>query len=123
MHLLMHRHCWARTATNSSRRAPGWPTVAFQHDKELQMPTRIASMTKRLATNGQALHRAMASRMETLGADKQPSEAEAALIEERRLLKEERDKRKAESLLPKPSALDRLVRTHHPEAKEKVAKE
>ncbi|MFL6692670.1 MAG: hypothetical protein ACJ8GO_06890 [Ramlibacter sp.] len=97
--------------------------MAFQHDKELQMPTRIASMTKRLATNGQALHRAMASRMETLGADKQPSEAEAALIEERRLLKEERDKRKAESLLPKPSALDRLVRTHHPEAKEKVAKE
>jgi len=87
------------------------------------MPARIASMTRRIATNGQALHRAMASRMETAGADNQPSAAETALIEERRLLKEERDKRKAQSLEPRPSALDRLVRTHHPEAKEKVAKE
>jgi hypothetical protein len=95
--------------------------VGFQHDEELHMPTRIASMTKRLATNGQALHRAMVSRMETAGADNQPSEAESALIEERRLLKEERDKRKAQALEPRPSALDRLVRTHHPEAKEKQA--
>ena len=86
------------------------------------MPTRIASMTKRIAANGQALHRAMASRMET-GGDKQPSEAESALLEERRLLKEERDKRKARALEPGPTALDRLVRTHHPEAKgDKVGK-
>lgn len=83
------------------------------------MPTRIASMTKKISANGQALHRAMMSRMEKGGADKEPSEAEAALIEERRLLKEERDKRKAQALLPRPSALDRLVRTHHPQAKDK----
>lgn len=83
------------------------------------MPIRIASMTKRISANGQALHRAKMSRIETGGADQGPSEAESALIEERRQLKEERDKRKAQALLPKPSALDRLVRTHHPQAKDK----
>ncbi|TFZ03083.1 hypothetical protein EZ313_17885 [Ramlibacter henchirensis] len=76
-------------------------------------------MAKRIAANGQALHRAMMSRMETGGANAQPSEAESALIEERRLLKEERDKRRAQALQPRPSALDRLVRTHRPEAKDK----
>lgn len=83
------------------------------------MPTRTASFTKRIAANGQALHRAMARRIATDGADAAPSEAESALIEERRLLKEERDKRKARALQPGPSALDRLVRTHHPEPKAK----
>ena len=83
------------------------------------MPIRTASLTKRISANGQALHRAMMSRRETGGADNAPSEAESALIEERRLLKEERDKRKEEALLPRPSALDRLVRTHHPQAKDK----
>ena len=77
------------------------------------MPIRTASLTKKISANGQALHRAMMSRMETGGTDKAPSEAESALIEERRRLKEERDKRKEQALLPKPSALDRLVRTHH----------
>jgi hypothetical protein len=83
------------------------------------MPIRTASLTKRISANGQALHRAMMSRRESGGADKAPSEAESALIEERRLLKEERVKRKEEALQPKPSALDRLVRTHHPQAKDK----
>jgi hypothetical protein len=83
------------------------------------MPIRTASLTKRISANGQALHRAMMSRRETGGADNAPSEAEAALIEERRLLKEERDKRKEQGLQPRPSALDRLVRTHHPQAKDK----
>lgn len=83
------------------------------------MPIRTASLTKRISANGQALHRAMMSRTETAEATKEPSEAEAALMEERRQLKEERDKRKAQALGPRPSALDRLVRTHHPEAKDK----
>lgn len=87
------------------------------------MPIRISSMTKRISANGQALHRAMMSRKDAGGAD-QPSEAESALIEERKQLKEERDKRKAQALQPRPSALDRLVRTHHPQAKDKkVTKE
>jgi hypothetical protein len=87
------------------------------------MPIRTASLTKKISANGQALHRAMARRTEAGGADKEPSEAEAALIEERRQLKEEKEKRKAQALLPRPSALDRLVRTHHPEAKPKAKKE
>ena len=82
------------------------------------MPIRTASVTKRLSANGQALHRAMSSRMEAGGGEK-PSEAESALIEERKQLKDEREKRKAQALLPRPTALDRLVRTHHPEAKDK----
>ena len=83
------------------------------------MPIRIASLTKRISANGQALHRAMLRRVAAGGADKEPSEAESALIEERQLLKDEREKRKAQALQPRPSALDRLVRTHHPEAKDK----
>ena len=83
------------------------------------MPIRTATLTKRIEANGHALHRAMMSRKEAGGADDAPSEAEAALIEERRQLKEEREKRKEQALQPKPTALDRLVRTHHPQAKEK----
>jgi hypothetical protein len=83
------------------------------------MPIRTASSTKKISANGQALHRAAMSRMKTGDADKGPSAAEQALIEERRLLKEQRDKRREQALLPGPSALDRLVRTHHPEAKDK----
>jgi hypothetical protein len=83
------------------------------------MPIRTASFSKRISANGQALHRAMMSRIAAFGADHEPSEAESILIEERRLLKEERDKRKAQAKQPKPSAVDRLVRTHHAQAKEK----
>src|SRR5688572_4710884 len=80
------------------------------------MPIRTASLTKRISDNGQALHRVMMSRS---GEDQKPSEAELALIEERRVLKEERDKRHAQATQPKPSAVERLVRTHHAEAKDK----
>ena len=83
------------------------------------MPVRTATLTKKISANGQALHRAMMRRMEGGGADKEPSEAEAALTEERRRLKAEREKRRAQALQPRPSALDRLVRTHHPEARNK----
>ena len=79
------------------------------------MPIRAASLTKRLSKNGQALHRAIASR----APDDAPSDAEAALLEERRLLKEQREERKARALQPRPSAVDRLLRTHHAEAKAK----
>lgn len=82
------------------------------------MPIRTASVTKRLSANGQALHRAMSSRMEA-GGDEKPSAAEAALIEERKQLKDEREKRKAQALEPRPTALDRLVRTHHAEPKDR----
>jgi hypothetical protein len=65
-------------------------------------------MKRKLVANGQALHRAK---------EGGKAEAEAALTEERRLLKAEREKRAAQALQPRPSALDRLVRTHHPESK------
>ncbi|TWO72370.1 hypothetical protein FN976_06615 [Caenimonas sedimenti] len=77
------------------------------------MPIRTATMKKRISANGLALHRAKESGM---------AEAVAELTEERRTLKEEREKRKAQALLPRPSALDRLVRTHHPEAKGKKSR-
>lgn len=82
------------------------------------MPIRTASLTRKISANGQALHRARVSRMDTAGPD-QPSQEESALLEERRLLKEEQDRRKAQALQPRPSALDRLVRTHHSQAKDK----
>ena len=84
------------------------------------MPIRTASFKKRLADNGKALHRAMADRTKATGADKPKSEAETALIEERQLLKEQREERRAKAKQPSPSALDRLVRTRRPEAKEKT---
>jgi len=82
------------------------------------MPIRTATLTKRISENGQALHRAM-SRREASGSVHEPSEAELALIEERRLLKEERDKRREQALQPRPTAVDRLVRTHHAQPKDK----
>ena len=89
------------------------------------MPIRIASLTKRISRNGALLHKATTDRVLSLGADHEPSEAEQALVEERRQLKEERAKRQARALQPRAKAVDKLVRTHHPEAKEKpkVAKE
>jgi hypothetical protein len=83
------------------------------------MPIRIASLSRRMANNGAALHFAMTQRIRSLGADHEPSEAERALADERRALREERAKRQAHALQPKPKAVDRLMRTHHPEAKEK----
>ncbi|NDZ19006.1 hypothetical protein C7T35_38075 [Variovorax sp. WS11] len=83
------------------------------------MPIRFASMTHRIAKNGAMLHKAMMDRVHSLGADHEPSEAEKALAEERRLLKEERAKRQARAQQPTAKAIDKLVRTHHPQAKEK----
>jgi hypothetical protein len=83
------------------------------------MPIRIASLTHRIARNGAMLHKATMDRVHSLGADHEPSEAEQALAEERRLLKEERAKRQAKALQPRAKAIDKLVRTHHPQAKEK----
>jgi hypothetical protein len=89
------------------------------------MPIRISSLTKRISNNGAMLHRATMERVHALGADHEPSEAEQALTEERRLLKEERARRQARALQPGPTALDKLVRTHHaqPKEKPKAAKE
>ena len=83
------------------------------------MPLRIASQSRRISRNGAMLHRAILERLQSHGADGEPSEAERALIEERRLLKEERAKRQAQALQPKAKAADKLVRTHRSQLKEK----
>jgi len=83
------------------------------------MPIRIASLTHRIAKNGAMLHKATLDRVHSLGADHEPSEIEQTLAEERRLLKEERAKRQAQAEQPRAKAIDKLVRTHHPQAKEK----
>jgi hypothetical protein len=82
------------------------------------MPIRTASLTRQLKDNGQALHRAMASRIESLGADHEPSEAERALLEERRQVKAERASRQGQSRAH-ASAIDKLVRTHRAQPKDK----
>ncbi len=81
------------------------------------MPIRTASVSRRISNNGQALHRAMQAR----GPDAQPSAAEQALMEERRELKDEKQKRAAKALEPRPSAVERMVRTHHAQPKERPA--
>jgi hypothetical protein len=81
------------------------------------MPIRTSSLANSISSNGQALHRARVRRIAS--GEQEPSEAEAAAMEERRLMKEERDKRNSQPRPPRPSALDRLVRTHHPQAKDK----
>src|SRR5206468_2330436 len=87
--------------------------------EDRDMPIRIASLHRRIAENGAMLHRAMMERLGSQGADDEPSAAELALAEERRLLKEERTKRQEQAQQPKATAADKLVRTHHPQAKEK----
>jgi hypothetical protein len=83
------------------------------------MPIRIASLARRIKENGAMLHLAMVDRIHSLGADHEPSEAEHALAEERRLLKEERSNRQARARQPRVKAIDRLVRTHRAQAKDK----
>ena len=80
------------------------------------MPKRSTSFTQRLAANGQALHRAMEARPAGSSA---PTDEEKALAEDRRLLKEMRAERKAQASQPGPTALDKLVRTHRAERKDK----
>lgn len=82
------------------------------------MPIRTASLSRRIERAGAALHRAMLIRVHSHGEEHEPSEAERALAEERRMLKEEQQRRQAAPRLH-TTAADRLVRTHHPEAKDK----
>ena len=82
------------------------------------MPLRTASLNGRIRKNGAKLHLAMASRVHSLGAGHAPSAAEEALAEERRQLKDEKAQRQAQAQQPKAKA-DKLVRTHHPQAKDK----
>lgn len=81
------------------------------------MPIRTSSLTKRISQNGQHLHRAREKRLEAQGAGDAPSAEEDALLAERAQLKQERAQREARAAGPRPTAVERLARTHHPEAK------
>ena len=87
--------------------------MAFLHQEDCQMPIRTATVSKKISANGRALHRAMAARMEAGGSDQEPSEAEAALIEERKQLKDEREKRKAQALLPRKAKDNKVKKEAH----------
>ena len=65
------------------------------------MTIRVASISGQIRKNGLRLHRAMASRIRSRGADQPPSEAEQALLDERRELKAERAARAAKAQLPR----------------------
>lgn len=80
------------------------------------MPKRIASVKNRIAANGRALHRAVLRRDP---ADTEPSAAEQALREERDQLKQERQQRREQAAQPRPSAVERMVRTHHAQPKDR----
>ena len=85
------------------------------------MPIRTATVNRQLEKNGERLHRAMMARIQTHGADHEPSEEERALMAEREQLKQERTRRHDESEHPRPKA-EKLVRTHHAVAKEHAPK-
>ena len=65
------------------------------------MPIRIASLARQLEKNGQRLHRAMASRAFSHGADPAASDDEKALREERSALKAAQAERRARATLPR----------------------
>lgn len=66
------------------------------------MPTRTASLTNQIHKNGARLHLAMVTRTRSQGADQPPSEAELALLEERRELKANKAALHAQPKAPKP---------------------
>lgn len=89
------------------------------------MPIRTASLARQLQKNGARLHLAMISHARSSpGADAKSSAPVQALIDERRALKEDQAKRKAQALLPKPKAVKvvKEVKAKAPKAP-KAAKE
>ena len=68
------------------------------------MPIRTASLTHQIQTNGARLHLAMVTRTRSKGADQPASEAEQALLEERRLLKAAKATLQARPKVAKPKA-------------------
>jgi hypothetical protein len=82
------------------------------------MPIRTASFRKRISDNGRALHRARLRR-ESGGVDQDPPKDELALMEQRLQLKEQRGERQTQAKQPRPTAAERMVRTHRAQARDK----
>ena len=86
------------------------------------MPIRTASLNKQIEKNGARLHQAMLRRVRTHGTEHAASEAEQALLDERRQLKQARAERQAQAKLPKPAAV-KVVKEAKPPKAPKAAKE
>jgi hypothetical protein len=83
------------------------------------MPIRTASLTTQIRKNGARLHLAMASRIQSRGAEQPPSDQEQALLEERRALKAAQAKRQGQPRT-KPKA---VVKAPKPPKAAKAPKE
>ena len=80
------------------------------------MPVRFASLSRQLHRNGLRLHFAMASRTFSQGPEQPADDAEQAIREERRRLKEQQKQRHAQALLPRPKAMKPLKEARPPKA-------
>jgi len=85
------------------------------------MPVRFASLSRQIHRNGERLHLAIASRAFSHAPEEGDGDAEKALREERRRLKELQTQRHAQSLLPRPKAV-RPVREAKPAKAPKAPK-
>ena len=85
------------------------------------MPIRFASLSSQIQRNGRRLHLAIASRAFSHGTEQGADEAEQALRDERRRLRELQKQRHAQSLLPRPKPV-RLVREAKPAKAPKAPK-
>ena len=73
---------------------------SFHNPGAIAMPIRTASLTPQIKKNGAVLHHAMASRIQSHGADAPASALEQKLLEERRQLKAEKTERAAKAAAP-----------------------
>jgi len=80
------------------------------------MPVRFASLSRQLERNGRRLHLVVASRAFSHGAGQPADEAEQTLREERRHLKDEQQKRHAQSLQPRPKVVKPVKEAKPPKA-------
>jgi hypothetical protein len=80
------------------------------------MPLRFASLSGQIHRNGQRLHFAMASRAFSQGPEQSANDAEEAMREERRRLKEQQKQRHAQALLPRPKAAKPVKEAKPPKA-------
>lgn len=85
------------------------------------MPIRTASLASRLNRNGARLHLAMAAQARSSGADPRAADELKALLDERRALKEDRDRRRAAAGVPKAKPV-RVAKEPKPAKAPKAAK-
>ncbi len=89
------------------------------------MPIRTASLTHQIQKNGARLHLAMVTRTRSQGADQPASEAEQALLEERRSLKAAKAtlQVRPKALKPQPAWMTREAKAPAAPKAAKAAKE